>query len=107
MSKEFCKIVSKAAVSIGTVDAVQGELVAKMLVRIGKKSSRLAVDECNRGLTPREKRTVERIEREVEALGRLIGLTAFRQGDPRGYTIRVILPKGISGNCVDGSAGCG
>jgi hypothetical protein len=81
--------------------------LAMILWRMGPYSSKLAENECNRELTEREKERDSQMDARVVEIGKELGLKAYRQGDPRGWTIRVIVPRELA-NCWDGiSCGCG
>jgi len=81
--------------------------LAVELWRMGPYSAKLAVDECNRELTCVEKERDGEMDTRVAAIGSALGLKAYRQGDPRGWTIRVVVPKALA-NCWDGeTTGCG
>lgn len=59
---------------------------------------RYAVAECNRELTPAEVRKVERIEARIRQLVATLPetpkgpLTVKFGGDPRGYTVKIVVP---------------
>lgn len=81
--------------------------LAVSLWLMGPKSSRLAEAACNRELTKREDRIDTEMDERVVAIGKALGLNAYRQGDPRGWTIRVEVPKHLA-DCWDGlTTGCG
>lgn len=86
------------------------DLAAK-LMRYGRLSHRLAEALCNRELTAAEERqdtaNDERIRLLVATLG--VGFGCMISGDPRGATVKLILPSrrsnsfGGEGWCVPGS----
>lgn len=81
--------------------------LAVELWMMGPRSARLAEAECNRELSEREKRRDAEMDARVKAIGEELGVKAERQGDPRGWTIRVYVGKALA-NCWDGeTTGCG
>jgi len=81
--------------------------LAVELWNMGPRSARLAENACNRELTPRENTIDDRMDARVVAIGEELGLKAYRQGDPRGWTIRVVVGRELA-NCWDGeTTGCG
>ena len=70
-------------------------------------SAKLAEYACNRELSARENKRDDEMNARVKAIGEELGLKAYRQGDPRGWTIRVEVPRELA-NCCDGiTTGCG
>ena len=74
---------------------------------MGFYSAKLAENACNRELSDREKRRDNEMDTRVEAIGKELGLKAYRQGDPRGWTIRVVVGKELANNWDGESTGCG
>lgn len=81
--------------------------LAQELLKMGPRSAQLAKIECNRSLTEYEKKNDSEMDCNVAEIGKELGLKAYRQGDPRGYTIRVIVDRQYT-TCMDGeTVGCG
>ena len=49
--------------------------------------------ECNYGLTPTQQTRVANLEKRVTATCKRLGITCHFNGDPRGYAVRLHLPK--------------
>jgi hypothetical protein len=81
--------------------------LAVELWNMGPRSARLAENACNRELTPREEKRDEQMDARVVAIGEELGLRAYRQGDPRGHTIRVVVGKALANNWDGETTGCG
>ena len=81
--------------------------LAVELFRMGPASARLAENACNRELTPREDARDDRMDARVEAIGKELGLKAYRQGDPRGWTIRVVVGRELATSWDAETVGCG
>lgn len=66
------------------------------LLQLARQHGRLCEIYCNRGFAPREERKKQRIEKRIHTicleLGK--GFRAKLNGDPRGYTVKLILPSG-------------
>lgn len=62
----------------------------KELKRISHSLSRLDVNACNYGLTPRQEKRVEKLEKRAEEIAKSIGLKSYHQGDPRGLSLYII-----------------
>ena len=77
------------------------------LWNMGQRSARLAENACNRELTPREEKRDDAMDARVKAIGEELGLKAYRQGDPRGWTIRVEVGKELANNWDGETTGCG
>jgi hypothetical protein len=81
--------------------------LARELLGMGPRSKALAERYCNRSLYPHEKEEDENLDVRVLKIGMDLGLKAYRQGDPRGWTIRVEVDKQYT-TCWDGeTVGCG
>jgi hypothetical protein len=81
--------------------------LARELLRMGPRSEKLAETGCNRELTEYEIKEDKELGVKVHEIGNELGLRAYRQDDPRGWTIRVIVDKQYV-NCWDGeTVGCG
>lgn len=81
--------------------------LAMILWRMGFYSKTLAENACNRELTERENKRDNEMDARVAEIGKELGLKAFRQGDPRGNTIRVVVGKELSNNWDGETCGCG
>jgi hypothetical protein len=82
-------------------------ILARELWAMGPYSSLLAEHTCNRELSERETKRDNEMDARVAEIGVELGLKAERQGDPRGWTIRVYVGKELA-NCWDGlTTGCG
>ena len=62
--------------------------------RLARSLERLAVKECNAGLSEREKLRQTATTHTAEEMARLIGANAIVGGDPRGYCLKLDLPTG-------------
>ena len=60
------------------------------LKKISHSLSRLDTNACNYGLTPKQEKRVERLEKKAEVLAKELGLSAYHQGDPRGCSLYLI-----------------
>ena len=54
------------------------------LQKIARSLHNLDTAFCNGDLTKRQEKRMAKLEKEAEELAKLIGLTIYRQGDPRG-----------------------
>ncbi len=70
--------------------------LADTLRRLSQEHCRLQEAQCNGPLTKRQETRERNIEATVRKLiaDHLPGVTARFQGDPRGYTVRLLLPSG-------------
>ena len=68
--------------------------LAISLMRLAKRHGWLAVPDCNRNLTDKELRMQTKIEKQIADLTKAHGLHVTFGGDPRGYTVKLILPSG-------------
>lgn len=82
-------------------------VLANRLWNMRIRSSRLAEAACNRGLSEREDRIDTQMDETVKNIGEQLGLVAYRQGDPRGWTIRVEVPRDLADNWDGKTTGCG
>jgi hypothetical protein len=73
----------------------------------GPRSKRLAEAGCNREFTESERQSSAILDEAVKTIGELLGLQAYRQGDPRGNTIRVVVGAEFADNWDGISTGCG
>ena len=66
----------------------------KQIIRLGRTSARFAEHACNRGLTPAEERRDERNDERIKALCESLHprIKPIIGGDPRGYTVKLLLP---------------
>lgn len=65
-------------------------------LKLARQHGRLAEWDCNVGLDARQERAKGRLEREMTTLAvTLWGLKGIMfDGDPRGYTVKLLLPSG-------------
>jgi hypothetical protein len=63
-----------------------------LLMRLAKRHGKLAERECNVGDV--SDKTWERLEAKIRAVCAEIGCEVKLGGDPRGYTVKVIVPSG-------------
>jgi hypothetical protein len=88
-----------------TSSAVTG--IAMTLMRLGASRARLAEHDCNVGLDDRGKRKLANIDNRIVALLANTKIKANLGGDPRGHTVKLILPSGTHntwGGAEDGYA---
>ena len=85
----------------------KSKILARELWAMGPYSAKLAEHACNRELSERETKRDNEMDARVEEIGKELGLKAFRQGDPRGWTIRVVVGKELSNNWDGETCGCG
>lgn len=81
--------------------------LATELWKLAPESARLATASCNRELTDAEKERDAEMDARVVAIGVQLGLKAYRQDDPRGWTIRVVVPPELADNWDGETTGCG
>jgi hypothetical protein len=105
--QDFIRRVVTASTDIGKTTKTKATALAVELWNMGPRSKWLAEAMCNRELTERENKRDDQMDARVAAIGVDLGLKAYRQGDPRGWTIRVEVPKELA-DCWDGiTTGCG
>jgi len=85
--EQFCFIVAR------TIPAATFNEVTRML-QLARGVQRLAVAECNRQLTEREKARQAKLASAVLDLAKGWGIVAHITGDPRGYVVKLMLPGG-------------
>lgn len=66
--------------------------IADSFMKLARTYQRLAVTACNRHLEPRERRTWLRTGSRINALAQSLGFQTNLGGDPRGYTVKLLLP---------------
>jgi hypothetical protein len=81
--------------------------LARELLGMGPRSERLVEIECNRELTEYEIKNDKELDVKVRKIGNELGLMAYRQGDPRGWTIRVVVDKQYATSFDGETVGCG
>ena len=64
--------------------------VWRELLKIGNSLHRLDENNCNYGLTERQKKRIKKLEEKAERLAESIGLKAYHQEDPRGCSLYLI-----------------
>jgi len=67
---------------------------AELILRHAATIERLAVARCNRELSEEEERKDERMEEIIKGICKNHGIKANFNGDPRGYTTKLILKSG-------------
>jgi len=84
--------------SIGTTSNIIE--TCSLICRAATTHARLAEADCNYGLTERENRLVERLEKRIANLCLELptvvdkAITPIFSGDPRGATVKLVLPDG-------------
>ena len=68
--------------------------LAKQLMKLARKHDRLQVCDCNVGLSDKQRAQEKRIEDKVVELCGTFGFKVKFSGDPRGCTVKLILPSG-------------
>lgn len=66
---------------------------ARAFMKLGSTAGRYAELACDRELTDGEKRRDEANDARVHALATRYGLQAIIGGDPRGFTVKILLPS--------------
>ncbi len=66
------------------------------LVKLGRSHRRLQEADCNYGLTPRQQARERNIEEQIRQLCQPHGITPVFQGDPRGTTVKLVVPSGAT-----------
>lgn len=112
--REFAQLIAPF-VGLGTQGSVDFvPEICSLIARLATTHHRLAKCACNRGLTPAEERQDQRIETRIRTLvarlprlasGKRIGVEF--QGDPRGFTVQLVVPGDKGGNTwgLDGRYG--
>lgn len=94
---EPIKNTGNAALSIGEVNRI-----ADLILRQGTTYCRLQEDSCNVEMNDRQLARHEKKEQQVEArvtaLAKKLGCVPDFQGDPRGHTIKLVVPSGKYGD---------
>lgn len=105
--ESFIRRVVEASVRAGKVTKTRATQLAAELYHMRFKSKRLAEAACNRELTDQETVFDTRLDTRVKEIGEELGVPAYRQGDPRGWTIRVVVGQELA-DCWDSeTTGCG
>ena len=96
---QFVSIMTREVPGVRTADL--GELM-----RLARRHGRIAERECNGHQTPsgdwdeaaakRDEQASERVEARITAICERIGCKADFSGDPRGATVKLIVPSGYS-----------
>ena len=71
-------------------DLRQYTYIYKDLLRISRALTQLDTNACNYGLSARQEKRVENLEKRAQELAQEIGLKAYHQGDPRGCSLYLI-----------------
>ena len=91
------------------IESGRPEIPARQVAQIympARRLSRLAVADCNDGLTDKQKRLEVRTSAALAALGEELGVTFTLSGDPRGYVVKMDTPLTGRFNTF-GGAECG
>lgn len=62
----------------------------KELQKIAVSLHRLDINQCNYGLTPRQEKRMENLEKKANDIAKGFNLKAYHQDDPRGGTLYLI-----------------
>lgn len=81
-------------------------LDAGRMLAIGRMLQSLGVARCNYGLTPRQEKRDENLEKEAQRIAAFYGLKARAGGDPRGYVLN-LSGEGLPRSGWDDSFGIG
>lgn len=69
------------------------------LMKLARSYQRLQEADCNYGLSPRQQTRERNIEKRIRAIVERLGLSGVKfSGDPRGYTVKIVLPSGKTNN---------
>lgn len=77
--------------------------LAMSLMKRARICNRLAIKQCNVGLTEAEQARDERNDDAIVDLANLLGIGLSIQGDPRGCTVKVRTPKTGRSNTLGGA----
>lgn len=89
------------------ISKVQATTLAVELWNMRLESKRLATESLNRVLSNDEQVRDAELDVRVKAIGKELGLNAYRQDDSRGWTIRVEVPRELADNYDGLTTGCG
>ncbi len=64
---------------------------AMLLQRISHRLHQLDENSCNYGLTQRQEKRVDRLERQAQEIAEQYGRAAYHQGDPRGWSLYLVI----------------
>lgn len=91
--EEFVGVLAEAMIPQGT-NGFNVALVARNLMRWGATQSRIAVALCNGEMEQDEyDKKTERLRAQAEPILRQFHIRAIWGGDPRGYSLKLILPN--------------
>lgn len=68
---------------------------SRELMRLAKRHHRLQEDYCN-GLRQEGDKATDRNEKRITTLATALNMKAYFSGDPRGCTVKLIVPSGFS-----------
>jgi hypothetical protein len=97
----------RRVVTASKIPTAKSTELAQELWEMAPESSKLATASCNRDLSEAEQLRDAELDARVKAIGVQLGLTAYRQDDPRGWTIRVVVPRELADNWDGITTGCG
>jgi len=66
------------------------------LMRYGATHNRLMVEYCNIGQSPAREQKLIRTEKAIQTIVKSFGAVAKFQGDPRGNTVKIVVPDGYT-----------
>lgn len=66
------------------------------LMRYGATHNRLMVEYCNVGQSPERESKLTRTEQAIQKIVKSFGAIARFQGDPRGNTVKIVVPDGYT-----------
>jgi signal transduction histidine kinase len=77
--------------------------LARLIMRDAATHGRLAVEDCNRGLTESERKREGECEKRIAERAAFIGARCKFGGDPRGHTVKLLL-RSNRGNTWGGAS---
>lgn len=73
---------------------------ALKLQQISRSLHRLDENSCNYGLTERQEKREERLEKTAESIAKEYGFVSYHQSDPRGWSLYLVNPKTLEGKDI-------
>lgn len=77
-------------VELSKVTSVEDAL---MLQRISHRLHQLDENACNYGLTERQEKRSDRLEKQAQDIATIYNLRAYHQSDPRGWSLYLVPPE--------------
>lgn len=93
---EFIHLMMKHAAITPTITEGDIQRVAVRLLRYGATYGRLQEQDCNVGLTDKERAKEARFIFKMVELAETIGCKVHCSGDPRGNTVKIVMPDGYT-----------